>query len=94
MVHRIEERTDGPDIIVFQNRGTIPAVMDKKSDAIAPLRPDTYHEARLQAPGWDVRELEKTSRDWQAMSDNEPPRRPDAAFIGFCRKWYSRKGRP
>jgi plasmid replication initiation protein len=29
-------------------------------------------------------------RDWMS----EMPRDPDAAFIGFCRKWYERRGAP
>lgn len=53
------------------------------------LSSDAYEKAREAAPTWDVYVLEQEWRMW--MSD--PPRHPDSAFIGFCRKWYERKGR-
>ena len=90
---RLDE-TRPRDMVVFESRGCIPAINDRSKEIHIPaLDPDTYHDARLEAPGWDVRELEKRWREWISMSDAEPPRRPDAAFIGFCRKWYQRKGR-
>jgi len=94
---RIDERGGGSeDIVVFQNRGSIPAITNGNNSKIEvrPLLPDTYHDARLEAPGWDVYELERQWRSWMEMSGAEPPRKPDAAFIGFCRKWFERKGRP
>lgn len=57
-------------------------------DAVC-LSPETYEKAREAAPSWDVYFLEQEWRMWM----NEPPRHPDGAFIGFCRKWYERKGR-
>jgi plasmid replication initiation protein len=93
---RLDERPgQDADIVVFENRGSIPAIGKGGSTAdLLPLKPDTYHEARLAAPGWDVYELEKSWRSWLIMSDMEPPRKPDAAFIGFCRKWFAKRGRP
>ena len=83
------------DMVEFSSRGCIPAISKGSKEAvIPPLEPDTYHDARLEAPGWDVRELEKRWREWMSMSDAEAPRRPDAAFIGFCRKWSAKRGRP
>lgn len=83
------------DMVIFRSRGSIPALgSHDKSAELPPLDPDTYHDARLEAPGWDVRELERAWRDWWSMSESEPPKRPDAAFIGFCRKWYAKRGRP
>jgi|TARA_E500000318_G_C3569136_1_gene217052 plasmid replication initiation protein len=54
------------------------------------LDPDTYHEARLVAPGWDVHHLEQEWRNWM----KEPPKNPDKAFLGFCHKRYQRVGSP
>lgn len=54
------------------------------------LSSETYARARDAAPGWDVRYLEQEWRMWMS----EPPRHADSAFIGFCRKWYERNGRP
>lgn len=49
-----------------------------------------YENGRAAAPGWDVYFLEMEWRSWMS----EAPRDPDAAFVGFCRKWYERRGRP
>ncbi|WP_091846866.1 replication initiator protein A [Palleronia pelagia] len=79
------------DMVTFTNRGTLlsdPVVVDHL--VIPTLSPDTYHEARLAAPGWDVRVLEQEWREWV----NEMPRNPDAAFIGFCKKVFQKRGRP
>ena len=54
------------------------------------LKGDTMLEAKEVAPGWDVYNLENEWRAWM----KEPPRYPDKAFIGFCRKWFERNGRP
>ncbi|WP_436717739.1 replication initiator protein A [Roseiconus lacunae] len=81
------------ELVVFQNRGTIPAPTSSQGPRaeIPELAPDTYHKARLACPGWDVRELEKQWREWIEVSGAEPPRNADAAFVGFCRKWASRR---
>ncbi|MEZ6061111.1 MAG: replication initiator protein A [Planctomycetaceae bacterium] len=95
---RLEERpSPDDDIIIFENRGQIPAALSPANadtaPIIPPLNPDTYHAARLQAPGWDVHELERQWRHWLDLTEAESPRNPDAAFIGFCRKWQARRGR-
>ena len=54
------------------------------------LDSDTYETARALAPGWDVRLLEAEWRGWM----KEAPRNPEAAFLGFCRKWAETRGRP
>lgn len=80
---------DEADMVVFTNRGTMsPAQL--VAGSIPPLQSDTYEEARHAAPGWDVRFLEREWRDWCV----EPPRNSDRAFIGFCRKWFEKRGRP
>lgn len=55
---------------------------------MASLSSETYEKAREAAPTWDVYFLEQEWRMWMS----EPPRHPDGAFLGFCRKWYERKG--
>ena len=80
--------------LCFWNRQTMPALKDmndKKGHTVSTfiLNPDTYHDARIVAPGWDVYELEREWREWIT----EPPRNPDAAFIGFCRKWVGKRGK-
>mgnify|MGYP001799483360 CR=1 FL=1 len=79
------------DLVEFRSRNSIPPSKDKiKSDFVdsISLKADTYHKARLVAPGWDVYVLEDEWRDWMT----EPPRDPDAAFIGFCRKVLAKRG--
>ena len=89
---RFDDHPDQPrDIIIFENRGTIPSVTDNETKTIPELNPDTYHQARLAAPGWDVYEIEKEWRSWLAMTEATPPKNVNAAFIGFCRKWNQRK---
>ena len=46
--------------------------------------------ARRVAPGWDIHYLEREWRDWVV----EPPRDADSAFVGFCRKWFEKRGNP
>jgi len=53
------------------------------------LRPTTYEKAKEAAPGWDVYAIEQEWRDWMV----EPPQNADAAFLGFCKKWYEKRGR-
>lgn len=81
------------DKVVFINRGSVVAAPEAEAaepvSGIA-LQPETYDKARKVAPGWDVYVLEQDWRDWMM----EAPRNPDAAFIGFCRKVYERRGRP
>ena len=54
------------------------------------LKDETYERAREAAPGWDIRTLEQEWREWMS----EAPRNADGAFIGFCRKWFEKRGRP
>lgn len=79
------------EMFVFTNRGTMVSPYPSLFEvSIPPLASDTYHAARVAAPGWDVRTLEQEWRDWAS----EVPRDPDAAFIGFCRKAHKGRGRP
>ena len=56
------------------------------------LATETYEKAKKVAPGWDVYALEHDWRAW--IVDKETPKNPDAAFIGFCKQRFQRKGRP
>lgn len=49
------------------------------------LKTTTYEKARQAAPGFDVYALEQAWREWIAKK-GEPPKNPDNAFIGFCRR--------
>jgi plasmid replication initiation protein len=76
------------DMVVFVNRGTM--FPGTAAEEVGALKPQTYEAARAAAPGWDIYVLEAEWRDWIV----EPPRSADKAFIGFCHKWYDRRGAP
>jgi len=84
------ELTD-TDQVVFRSRGTVPSAASQPGERvdIPPLDPETYQAARSVAPGWDVYTLEREWRQWVS----ETPRSPDAAFLGFCRKWVRQRGK-
>lgn len=78
------------DMVIFQNRGTMREQGIVENAKVSGLQASTYDEARIVAPGWDVYYLEQEWRGWIT----EPPRDCDAAFLGFCRKWFERRGKP
>ena len=92
-------RLEADDMVVFANRKSMPGQLaaPSASAAVPPLDPETYHDARTVAPGWDVHFLEQRWREWVAKivdEGMEPPRNADAAFIGFCKKWSAKRGAP
>lgn len=86
---RFDEDTDN---VTFTNRGTLLAseIVYDPTLPVVRLSPDAHEKAKAVAPGWDVYVLEQEWRGWMT----EAPRNADAAFIGFCRKWFERRGRP
>lgn len=83
-------RVEGENTVVFRSRKDLPGTLAPSVTIAAPLDPETYHDARTVAPGWDVHHLEQQWREWMT----EPPRDANAAFIGFCRKWFEKRGSP
>lgn len=82
---------EGDDKVVFRNRKTMkPPSPALTQTLLLSLDPETYHDARTLAPGWDIHHLEQEWRDWIT----EPPQNADKAFLGFCKKWYDRRGMP
>lgn len=85
------------DMVTFTNRGTM--LEDQLSAGVPSfasvrLSPDALTEARSVAPGWDVYVLESEWRSWMADGGLDAPKNPDKAFLGFCKKWFERRGRP
>lgn len=76
------------DMVEFSNRGSM--LKNPIPVAFVPLDIDIYDTARALAPGWDIHHLEAEWRAWMT----EPPRNSEAAFLGFCRKWFEKRGRP
>ena len=75
-------------LVTFHNRGEMPSTQRDRQAVLPLLSPDTYEKAREAAPGWDVRALEAEWREWATTT----PRNPDAAFVGFCRKVFEKRG--
>lgn len=76
---------DGDNVIIMRE-GTPPVQAELPlGDGGLHIAPETYDKARRAAPGLDVHAL---YHDWKrfASTQEEPPRNPDAAFIGFCKK--------
>lgn len=83
---------DEKDMVEFTRRGDLGQGLDQPALplTVPPLKGDTMMEAREVAPGWDVYFLEQEWRGWM----KEPPKYPDKAFLGFCKQWFEKKGRP
>ena len=84
---RLESET-----VAFINRGKLmeAPLLEEAASAVRPLNADVYALAREAAPEWDVYYLEREWRDWIT----EPPRNPEAPFLGFCKKWFEKRGAP
>lgn len=80
------------DMVTFRNRGTLKAAISAEPWQ-GRLPGDAHHDARLAAPGWDVRYLEEQWRMW--LGENEIiPKSPERHFVKFCQSWFEKRGRP
>ncbi|WP_235047605.1 hypothetical protein [Limimaricola cinnabarinus] len=77
------------EMVTFRSRGTVPSEFIE-TISIPTLDPEIYEMARQVAPGWDIRMIEREWRDWAT----EAPKNPEMAFLGFCRKWFEKRGKP
>ena len=82
------------DMVTFRNRGTMADSQVLIDVPSVSLNPVTYEEARDAAPSWDIYRLEQEWRSWMADGGLDAPKHPDRAFVGFCRKWFEKRGRP
>ncbi|MFD2817262.1 plasmid replication initiator, partial [Paracoccus aerius] len=78
--------------VIFRNRGSMIEV-SVPSAWTGHLNPDVYHDARKIAVGWDVRQIERQWRTWLGKK-GEAPRSPERSFLGFCKSWQNKRGRP
>ncbi len=69
------------DMIIFYNRQKHETSMVILP--VQPLDPEIYTTAKALAPGWDIYYIEQEWRSWITV----PPKNPEAAFLGFCKKW-------
>lgn len=82
---------DDEDMVTFQNRNAIKALPVLSSTAFPKLDSETYNDAKIVAPGWDVYSLEQEWHRWWSESGCPPFHDPDAAFIGFCKSRHNRR---
>jgi plasmid replication initiation protein len=79
----------------FSNRSTMkPLPSPQQLPQYPRLDPETYHDARTVAPGYDVHYLEQEWQNFWFESGQPELSNPNAAFIGFCRSRYQRKPNP
>lgn len=83
------------DNVRFLNRDTMPKAPSPTDKSEFPrLDAETYNEAHIVAPTYDVYFLEQEWREFWADNGKIPLQNPDKAFIGFCKKRYERKPNP
>lgn len=81
------------DGVEFTNRGTmLPKTEEPKDFPVFDL--ETYNDARIVAPSYDVYYLEREWREWWMDSGKPHLTDPDKAFIGFCKRRYEKIPNP
>ena len=82
------------DMVIFKNRGVLIDGPAPLCSSLLRLDPETYQDAKCIAQGWDIYYLEQEWHNWMADGGLDAPRDPDRAFLGFCKKWFEKRGRP
>jgi len=83
-------RLDGNNVR-FTNRKTMKALPSPETTVFPTLDLETYNDAKIVAPGYDVYYLEQEWRNYWFESGKPELKNPDAAFIGFCKSRHNRK---
>ena len=76
-------------IVRFRNRNTMKPLPSPETE-FPKLDPETYNDARIVAPGYDIYYLEEQWRSFWIESGKPELKNPNAAFIGFCRSRHQR----
>ncbi|EJU10019.1 MULTISPECIES: replication initiator protein A [Sphingomonadaceae] len=82
------------DVILFRNRSGLKSKPDPVASAgdDAPyIDPETMHDAKTAAPGYDVYALYDEWVSWWHDMGKPELKSPRAAFLGFCKKRHERK---
>jgi plasmid replication initiation protein len=83
------------DKVRFLNRNTMAKPLPEAERTSFPIvSPETYNDARIVAPGYDVYYLEQEWRSFWVDSGKPELKNPDAAFIGFCKSRHKRQPLP
>ena len=92
-----EFRLEGDIVVVkpkpeFIDRMSTPQQDPITGGYIMTLSLETLEKARDLAPTWDIQMLVKEWRIYAAKK-KAPPKNPNAAFLGFCKAWFDKRGR-
>ncbi len=85
---------DDDDFVTFLNRGAAKELPSPSPTDFPRLDAETYHDARIVAPGYDVYYLEGEWQRWWWESGKPALHDPDKAFIAFCKSRHERKPNP
>ncbi|MGO9237124.1 MAG: replication initiator protein A [Methylocella sp.] len=77
-------------VVRFTNRKTLKALPVPDKTVFYQLDPETFHDAKTVAPGYDVYYLEQEWREFWVDSGKPELKNPDAAFIGFCKSRHKK----
>lgn len=88
------EFDDSEDAATFYNRNAIKDSTCASNSEFPSLDAETYHDAKIVAPGYDIHYLEREWKKWWDDSGRPVLHSSDKAFISFCRARYARKPNP
>jgi plasmid replication initiation protein len=74
----------------FSNRHTMKVLPAAEADSYPTLDAETYNDARIVAPGYDIYQLEIDWRSYWVESGRPELKSADAAFIGFCKRRHAK----
>jgi hypothetical protein len=77
------------DIVVFRNRASMtPKLPESRYPQLAP---ETFNDARIVAPGYDVYALEREWREFWVDTGMPVLHSADKAFVAFCKSRAKRQ---
>ena len=82
------------DQVIFRNREAWWEKDRQVHPTFPRLEPETFHDARTVAPGYDVYHLEQEWRDFWVETGRPELVSPDKAFLAFCKRRYEKKPNP
>ena len=80
------------DVVLFRKRSGLKSLPDPETLDDAPhIDPETMHDAKTAAPGYDVYALYEEWVAWWRDMGQPDLKSPGGAFVGFCKKRHERK---
>lgn len=82
------------DQVLFTSRGSVRKTQTANNGDFPVLDAETFHDARIVAPTYDVHWLEQEWQQWWCESGKPELQSPDKAFVAFCKRRYEMKPNP